>query len=75
MDPPPRLLGLDLRRTNVLVPGRGDGKVRMRFRACKSWYVPRWYLFPQPLRWAVGGAIILAGVGATYGIVDSVRDF
>lgn len=38
--------------------------------------MPRWYLsIPQPLRWAVGGAIIVAGVGAIYGIAESVRDY
>lgn len=37
---------------------------------------PRWYCsIPQPLRWAVGSAIILAGVGGIYGVVESVRHY
>lgn len=37
---------------------------------------PNWYRdIPQPLRWAVGGMILLAGVGFVYGIVESVRDY
>jgi hypothetical protein len=48
----------------------------VRFDLCNSWRVPRWYLsIPQPLRWAVGGAIVLAGGGGVYGIVESVRDY
>lgn len=30
---------------------------------------------PQPFRWAVVGAVLLAVVGAIYGIVESVRDY
>ena len=38
--------------------------------------LPAWYrAFPQPLRWAVAGTILLAVVGGSYGIVESVRDY
>ncbi len=30
---------------------------------------------PQPLRWAVAGAVLFAAVGASYGIVESIRDY
>lgn len=37
---------------------------------------PRWYrVIPQPLRWAVSGAIGLAVVGAVYGLAESIRDY
>jgi hypothetical protein len=38
--------------------------------------LPFWYrAIRQPLRWAVAGAIVLAGVGAVYGFVESIRDY
>lgn len=38
--------------------------------------LPGWYrAVPQPLRWAVAGAIVLAAVGAIYGVFESVRDY
>jgi hypothetical protein len=46
--------------------------------ACESCSValPRWYrAIPQPLRWACGGAVALACVGAVYGLTESVRDY
>jgi hypothetical protein len=30
---------------------------------------------PQPLRWAVAGAVVLAAIGGLYGIVESIRDY
>lgn len=37
---------------------------------------PSWLAeMPQPLRWAVVGAVLLAVVGAIYGIVESIRDY
>ncbi len=38
--------------------------------------VPPWYrAIPQPLRWAVCGAIAFAGGGAGYGLAESIRDY
>lgn len=38
--------------------------------------LPGWYrAISQPLRWAVGGALVLAALGAIYGVVESVRDY
>jgi hypothetical protein len=57
-------------------PYNRDSGETVRFDPCDSWRVPRWYLsIPHLLRWAVGGAIVLAGGGGVYGIVESVRDY
>jgi hypothetical protein len=37
---------------------------------------PHWYRsIPQPLRWAVGGALVLAAVGGVYGLAEAIRDY
>jgi hypothetical protein len=37
---------------------------------------PAWYRkIPQPLRWAVGGALAFALVGGAYGLAESIRDY
>ena len=49
-----------------------------RHEACDSWRMrlPRWYLsIPHVLRWAVGGAIVLAAAGAVYGVAEAVAQY
>jgi membrane associated rhomboid family serine protease len=38
--------------------------------------LPAWYRrIPQPVRWAVGGAMLFAAIGGVYGVIESLRDY